>query len=254
MKSKIITIASQKGGVGKTTTAVNLAHGLALKGRQVLVIDVDPQAQCATVLGLEQSRGVFNLLIGGLSIVELLQPTGRKGLYLLPGSKRTATAQLMMTHENPGRMDLLYNRLVESLPNGSPDYIILDTAPSVGGLQEMALWAADLVIIPSATDSMATDGVAAVIATLESLIENQNWQGAVLGVLPTFYDEVTNESKTVLADLRRSLGLDRVLEPIHRATVLRECPAHGKTIFEFAPRSRAADEYAALTWRVLDVP
>jgi chromosome partitioning protein len=120
----------------------------------------------------------------------------------------------------------------------------------VGRLQEMALWMADLVVIPSAVDFLSSTGIADLVSGLHTL-RDKGWQGAILGILPTFHDEVTNESKANLAGLQGAFG-DLVLPPIHRATVLRECTAEGKTVFEFAPRSRAAEEYAALVWRVLD--
>jgi chromosome partitioning protein len=252
LKPTILTVANQKGGVAKTTTSVNLAHGLALKGKEVLLIDVDPQGQCASALGLEQEAGVFNLLVTGKPLRDVVRTTGRKDLFLLPGNKRTSTAQSVLSMEASGKVDLLLSLLLENFRSGSPDYIVVDTAPSVGGLQEMALWAADSVLIPTATDGLATEGVVEVVATLESLRTQRDWQGRVLGILPTFYDEVTRESKVVMDDLREALGDTLILDPVHRATVLRECAAHGRTIFEYAATSRAAEEYAALVWKILD--
>jgi chromosome partitioning protein len=251
---QIITIASQKGGVGKTTTAVNLAHGLALRGHEVLVVDVDPQGHCASSLGLDHEPGLFNLLVSGLPLRDVVRTTGRPDLYLVPGNKRTAVAQVVLQLENAASVSLLHTALIysiHSIAKDGVDYVIMDTAPSVGGLQEMALWAADLVIIPTAFDSLATDGVAAVVNTLEGLRQDKGWTGRVLGILPTFFETITRETRAVQADLRELLGQELLLDPVHRATILRECPAHGQTIFEYAPDSRAADEYARLVWRVL---
>ena len=130
------------------------------------------------------------------------------------------------------------------------DYIILDTSPSVGELQEQALWAADGVLIPCSTDYLASDGVFSIVSTLKKIRQDFDWNGQVIGILPTFYDEVTRESKATLLDLgKRFSGM--LLEPIHRATVLRECAVEGKTIFELAPSSRAAGQYGRLVQFVL---
>lgn len=249
---KVVTTASQKGGVGKTTTVISLAHGLAMEGREVLVIDTDPQGQCASALGLEHEPGVFDLLIAGKPLRDVVRTTGRDHLFLLPGSKRTITAQTVLALEHPGKVDVLAEALRDKLYNGTPDYIVIDTPPSIGGLQEMALYAADFVVIPTATDGLATEGLAAVVATLDTLKDRHGWNGYILGVLPTFYDEVTRESKTVLADLRKTLVYKMLLAPVHRSTLLRECAALGRTIFEHAPTSRAAEEYAALVQKVLE--
>ncbi len=249
---KIIAVANQKGGVGKTTTTVNVAHGLACRGKEVLLVDVDPQGQCASALGLRREPGVFDLLVSAKPLRDVLRTTGRQRLYLIPGDKRTATAQTLLTLERPGEIGLLMEALHSGLNCSDPDYIVMDTAPSVGGLQEMALWAADGVLIPSATDALSTEGVAEIVATLERLAQRHRWQGNIMGVLPTFYDDVTRESQTVLADLRKSLGDELVLDPIHRATALRECAANGQTIYEWDSKSRAAQEYAHLVWKVVD--
>ena len=127
-------------------------------------------------------------------------------------------------------------------------YLVLDTAPSAGGLQENALFAADVLIIPSAVDHLSLEGVAEILRTLSAL---RRPSPPLVRILPTFYDEVTRESKANLGRLREAFG-EGVLEPVHRAAVLRECPAVGATIFEHGPESRAAREYAAVVWGVLD--
>jgi chromosome partitioning protein len=248
---KIITVANQKGGVAKTTTAVTLAHGLAIKGQETLLIDLDPQGQCASALGLLQESGVFNLLVGGQTLHDVTRTTGRKHLWLIPGDKRTATAQLVLNAEG---FDLAAMRdVLRPAQRTGLQVVVIDTAPSVGGLQEAALFAADLVVIPTAADYLASEGVLKVLDTLKALQAKQGWGGAVLGVLPTFYDDVTRESRATLADLKETLGNGLVLPPVHRATVLRECSAEGKTIWEKAPQHRAAEEYAGLVWRIHDV-
>jgi chromosome partitioning protein len=112
-------------------------------------------------------------------------------------------------------------------------------------------WAADVVIGPCATDFLSTDGVVKILETMDRLA-SRGWPGALLGILPTFYDEVTKESRATLDDLRKTFGVDKVLEPIHRATALREAAAEGRTIWETDPKSRAAEEYGRLVWGVFD--
>lgn len=244
----IITLANKKGGTGKTTSCVNLGHGLALAGRRVLIVDTDPQGHCSLALGLEQEPGLFNALVAGRPLREVVTE-GRPDLWVLPSNKRTATAEAMLVYEKAD-----YHALAKAITgriNGGPDYILVDTAPSgVGFLQEAALWLAGLVLIPSAVDYLSGAGIVDLVARLGEL-NAEGWAGEILGVLPTFHDEQTNESRDNLAGLREAFGA-LVLDPIHRATVLRECAAVGQTIFELAPRSRAAEEYGALVRRVLD--
>jgi chromosome partitioning protein len=218
------------------------------EGKSVLLVDVDPQGHVAPALGLTQEPGLFDLLVAGASLRDVARQA-RPNLWVVPGNPRTATAQTVMVAEGSGSDTLA--KAIKRPVDGGPDYIILDTAPSVGRLQEMALWMADLVVIPSAVDFLSSAGIADLIGGLHELQEEKGWRGAILCVLPTFHDEVTKESKTNLAELRETFG-DLVLPPIHRATVLRECAAMGATVFEFAPSSRAAEEYATLVWRVLD--
>jgi chromosome partitioning protein len=249
MAKHIITIANQKGGVGKTTTAVTLAHGLAIQGRETLLLDLDPQGQCASALGLAHESGAFNLLAAGQTLADVTRTTGRPRLALIPGDKRTATAQIVLNAEGFD-LAVVKNLLHPALRNGL-DLVVVDTAPSVGGLQEAALFAADLVVIPTAADYLATEGVVRILETIAALVR-RGWSGVVFGVLPTFYDDVTRESQATLADLKNTVGEGLVLAPVHRATLLRECASEGKTIWEVDPRSRPAQEYADLVWRLRD--
>lgn len=243
-----IVIANQKGGVGKTTSAVNLAHGLVLAGKRVLLVDLDPQGQCATLLGLKPEPGAFNLLVADLPPSEVVRATDRGNLFVILGDRKTAVAQTVLSVQR-APITLARKKLIPSAEADQIDYVVIDTSPSVGELQEQALWASDGVLIPCATDYLASDGVFNIVATLDKLRQEQGWKGRMLGVLPTFYDDVTRESKATLLDLQERFR-GTILPPIHRATILRECAVEGKTIFELAPSSRAAEQYRSLVAHV----
>ncbi len=248
--TKTITIANQKGGVGKTTTAVNLAHGLVLEGKRVLLVDLDPQGQCATILGLKQEPGVFNLLVAEQTLAQVTRTTDRKGLFVVLGNLKTATAQTVISVQR-SPVSYTYEKIVHPASEDNYDYLIIDTPPSVGELQVQSLWASDGVLIPCSVDYLASDGVFSIIETLNRIGQEFDWKGSVLGILPTFYDNVTRESKATLRDLRENFD-QLVLRKIHRATILRECAVEGKTIYELAPASRAAKQYSRLVESVLN--
>lgn len=247
--TRTITVANQKGGVGKTTSAVNLAHGLVLQGKRVLLVDLDPQGQCATILGLKSEPGAFNLLVAEAPFTQVMRLTDRKDLMVILGDRKTSTAQTVLNVQR-SPITFTHSKLVLPAQKDNIDFIVIDTSPSVGELQEQALWAADGVLIPCAVDYLATDGVYNIAQSLKRLHEEFKWQGRILGVLPTFYDTVTRESKATLQDLQKRFG-GSLLSPVHRATILRECAVEGKTIFEMAPESRAAKQYASLVEHVL---
>ena len=250
----VIAIANQKGGVGKTTTAVTLAHGLARRGKRVLLLDFDPQGQAARALHLDPSPGIYALLTMDIGTAETAYiqgkviQAGRENFWLLPGNKQTADAQAMINSQ--GKSINWVRETLERFCTPQYHYLVLDTAPSLGGIQERVLWASDLVIVPTPAEALGSDGVRQVLETMKRLSAERAWQGGLFGVLPTFYMQQVKEHYLTLDSLRTSLG-DLVLPPIHRAAVLAECPAFGQTIFEQDPNCRAAQEYGRLTDIVL---
>ncbi|MBK6298673.1 MAG: ParA family protein [Sphingomonadales bacterium] len=189
---KIITVANYKGGTGKTSTTLSLAGLLSQRGRRCLIVDFDPQGQCAIALGLTQEPGAFNALVNtSFDLHQWIRPTGRERLDIIPGDRTTATAQIVINAENRGLEAIrkILNRLKSEY-----DYIFLDTAPSVGGIQERAVYAADLVLIPTATEFMSSNGLSQIMTTLGQMVKD-GWTGKLLGILPTFYDENTTGVK-----------------------------------------------------------
>ena len=253
-KTKVIAVSNQKGGVGKTTTTVNLAAGLAAKGHHVLIVDLDPQGQCAITLGLKPEQGAFYLLTMGPGqsettyIRQYVRNTGREGLWLLAGDQSTMAAQTILNAEN--RPVSCIRESINRFTKNGLSYIIFDTAPSVGGIQERAIWAADLVVIPTSTEYLSTDSVRKIVDMMLLLQNQKGWKGALLGVLPTFFHDQLREHRASMEDLKNGFG-KHVLPPIHRSTTLSECPGESKTIFEKDPKSRPAQEYQALVERVL---
>lgn len=235
--SKNIIVGNQKGGVGKTTTAVNLSHGLALAGKKVLLIDLDPQGQCAILLNQKQENNIVRLLITRDHPKGLIRETGRIDFDFIPGDRDTSIVQIALANKP---INELYSA-VEPIQK-QYDFIVFDTAPVLGDLQAQAIWAADLLLIPTAVDFLSTEGVYKFLQTAEDLRTNREADHKLLGILPTFYDQTTKETKAVIDELEKNFG-NAVLKPIHRATVLRECAAYGKTIFEVEPNGRAAQEY-----------
>ena len=254
MTTKVICIANQKGGVGSTTTAVSLAHSLSHKGRRTLLIDLDPLGQCTTALGLNPESGAFHLLTMGTSpqentfVESRMRFSGRHGLYLLPGDLQTLVAQTVLNAQ--GKPISIIRQSIQRFFKEGLHYIIFDTAPGVSKIQERAIWASDLVIVPTATEFLSADGVSQMLLMLGNIQEKKNWRGNLLGILPTFHDEQTNEGKATMDSLHERFG-DSLLPSIHRASLLRECAAEGRTIFEVDPLCRAAKEYLALTQHVL---
>jgi chromosome partitioning protein len=254
MKTKVIAVCNQKGGVGKTTTAVSLAAGLARRGRECLLVDLDPQGQSAVTLGLSPEPGAFYLLTMGTAanetafIKQYVRNTGREQLWLLAGNQTTMAAQTVLNSQE--RPVSAIREAITRFTNNGLNYIIFDTAPSVGGIQERAIWASDLVIVPTSTEYLSTDSVRKIADTLLYLQKEKAWKGALLGVLPTFFHDQLREHRAAMDDLRQGFG-EHVLPPIHRSTLLSECPGESKTIFEKEPGSRSAQEYQAIVDRVL---
>lgn len=230
---KTIAIVNQKGGVGKTTTAVTLAHGLALAGRRVLLIDLDAQGNCADALGTEKWGGLYEMMIQERWDATVQE--ARQELYLLPSDKSTVKLKRVMAGE-PFSEQLLRRR-IEACPYPF-DAVILDSAPGADLMQINALIAATHFLIPVSLAHLATVGAVDVLGTVQSLKQVGAFHGQWLGILPTMWDRTTKESHaqlTAMAERFRAL----IWPPIPVDVKAREAPGHGLTLWEYAPNGRA---------------
>lgn len=232
---KIIAIVNQKGGVGKTTTAVTLAHGLARHSYRVLLVDLDAQGNVADALGLDKTDGLYQLLIGSAGSSAVV-PSGRRNLNLILGDKTTAEARTILAGRI-GREKSLRQALSDI---GGYDVAILDVAPGVDLLQVSAFVAATHVLIPVALDALAVVGAGDALGTIATLKEHDMYGARFLGVLPTFWERTTNESHEQLKLLVEQYQ-KFVWPPIPQDVKAREAPAYGKTLWEHAPGTRALD-------------
>lgn len=239
----ILSIVNQKGGVGKTTTAVNLAHWFALKKRRVLLIDFDVQGHAGRSLGIGKASGLFRWLVDEQPIdaVANIARIGQE-LRVIRSDKSTEKIKL---HLGPmiGREYYIAQRMEDAA--GQFDLIVLDLAPGSDLLHVGALIASDCAIIPAKMDFLALDGVMEVVRTVRSLGQVRGVEPPqLIGVLPTMYDRTTSETIHNLQRLREAIGdPDLVLPPIPMDTRIREASSRGLTIWEYAPNSPAAVGY-----------
>jgi len=243
-----IAFLNYKGGVGKTTTAVNLGAALAETGHRILIIDLDPQANATSSFGLQavEQTSLYEPLLGDASITERIFPTEREGLFIVPSDLDLAGAEVEIA-----RMPNHLTRLAETLQplhaDGTFDFVLLDCPPSLGILMTNALAAADELLTPIQCEYFALEGLVKIVRLIEQVRDSgANKRLELGGIVMTMFDARTNLSEQVVAEVRQHFS-ERVYQTvIPRSVRLSEAPSFGKSILEYAPSGAAAEAYRAL--------
>jgi len=249
--SEVIACANQKGGVGKTTTVVNLAAYLALSGRRVLVVDLDPQGNATSGLGLDRTAStgsIYPALLGRAATRDLARQTQIDNLWMVPSGADLAGAEVELIGVNQ-RERRLQQALAEIREEF--DFILLDCPPAVGLLTVNALTAADGVLVPIQCEYYALEGLSQLLSTINLVRDNLNPRLRLAGVLLTMYDARTTLSADVAAEVRRHLGNSVFASIVPRSVRLAEAPSYGRPIARYSPESRGARAYQALATELI---
>jgi len=248
---KIISISNQKGGVGKTTTSINLSSFLASMGKKVLIIDIDPQGNAGSGLGLnvnEQKDTTYEVILGEISIQEASQKTGIDNLFIVPANINLSGAEIDLMNQDKKEFSL---KNAISKQRNNYDFIIIDCPPSLGVLTINALTASDSVIITLQTEYFALEGLSQLIKIISLVQENLNSSLELEGVLLTMYDKRTNLSNQVANDVKGYFGDKVYSTTIPRNIKLGEAPSFGKPINLYDPDGIGAQSYKNFALEVI---
>lgn len=255
---KIISLVNQKGGVGKTTTSINLSSSLALLGKRVLLIDLDPQGNATTGVGVnkgEISKSIYDVLSNDTEIKEAMVKTKYKNLYLLPSTINLAGIDIELlekskTEENFDKRGQLKKHL--SLVENEFDFVIIDCPPSLGVITTNALTASNSVIIPVQCEFYALEGITQLLNTIILAQKNLNPSLEIEGVLLTMLDSRTNLGLEIVEEIRKYFREKVYNTIIPRLIRLSEAPSHGKPIIAYDPKSRGSEAYLNLAKEVIE--
>jgi chromosome partitioning protein len=247
---KVYAFANQKGGVGKTTTAINLAACLAEAGERALVIDLDPQANATSGLGMRANGTSTYDLLDGAPIAELAKPTRFENLFLIPSKPELAGATVELAQREDGD-----HYLAEALKHAEGfDFVLLDCPPSLGALTVNALAAADRVVVPVQTEYYALEGLAQLVQSINMIKARLNPKLSIAGVLLTMADSRTRLSADVEAEVRKHFGDLVFTNVVPRSVRVAEAPSHGLPVTHYDRRSRGAEAYWKVAMELVDRP